>query len=115
MLYFPKATFPKVVFPKVVFPKVVFPRLAVFTSISMGLCGCGLYVPQKDPLVENTTDPRNQMSRRGKIESDIIANIRCEVTNGLYRAYRSGQVPWIAGWGTSVSLNLTWEDTSSVN
>jgi hypothetical protein len=64
--------------------------------------------------VENPIDQYG-MSRRGKIESNIIANIRCEVTNGIYRAYTSGKVPWIAGWGTSVSLNLTWEDLSSVN
>jgi hypothetical protein len=94
---------------------LIFQRVIVFASLSLGLCGCGLYVPQKDPLTENKIDPGNGMSRQGKIESNIIANIRCEVTNGLYRAYKSGKVPWIAGWGTSVSLNLTWEDQSAVN
>jgi hypothetical protein len=72
-------------------------------------------VPQKDPLVDNPIDPGNHMSRRGKIESNIIANIRCEVTKGLYRADQSRKVPWLKGWGTSVSLNLTWDDQSSVN
>jgi len=55
------------------------------------------------------------MSREGKIESNIIANIRCEVTKGLYRAIATGNVPWLAGWGASISLNLTWDDMSSVN
>lgn len=79
------------------------------------LSDCGLYVPQKDPLVQNDIDPRNGMSRQGKIESNIIANIRCEITRGLYRAVNTGNVPWLAGWGTSISLNLTWEETSNVN
>lgn len=47
------------------------------------------------------------MSRQGKIESNIIANIRCEITRGLNRAVNTGNVPWLAGWGTSISLNLT--------
>jgi hypothetical protein len=89
-------------------------RVIVFTSFLSGLCGCGLYVPQKDPLAENKIDQYG-MSRQGKIESNIIANIRCELTKGLYRAVNTGQVPWLAGWGTSVSLNLTWDDVSSVN
>jgi hypothetical protein len=94
---------------------LIFQRVILFASLSLGLSGCGLYVPQKDPLVENTIDPGNGMSRRGKIESNIIANIRCEVTKGLYRADQSRKVPWLKGWGTSVSLNLTWDDQSSVN
>jgi hypothetical protein len=93
---------------------LIFQRVIVLASISLGLCGCGLYVPQKDPLTENERDQYG-MSRQGKIESNIIANIRCEVTNGLYQAYTSGKVPWIDKWGTSISLNLTWDDVSTVN
>ena len=84
---------------------LVFPRVVVLASLSLGLCGCGLYVPQKDPLTKNDRDAYG-MSHQGKIESNIIANIRCEVTNGLYQAYKSGKVPWIDKWGTSISLNL---------
>lgn len=79
------------------------------------LSGCGLYLPYKDLLAANTIDPRNGMSREGKIESNIIANVRCEITKGLYRALATGKVPWLVGWGTSVSLNLTWEESSNVN
>jgi hypothetical protein len=77
--------------------------------------GCGLYVPQKDPLHANDIDPRNNMSRQGKIESNIIANIRCEVTRGVYNAVATGNVPWLAGWGAQISLNLTWDEQSSIN
>jgi hypothetical protein len=93
----------------------IFRRAAAAASVISILSGCGLYVPQKDPLVQNDVDPRNGMSRQGKIESNIIANIRCEVTKGLYRAVSTGKVPWLTGWGTSISLNLTWEETSNVN
>ena len=77
--------------------------------------GCGLYVPEKDPLVANTIDPRNGLSREGKIESNIIANVRCEITKGLYLATVTGNAPWLAGWGTAISLNLTWDEVSNVN
>jgi hypothetical protein len=94
---------------------IIFRKAAVVLSSLLILTGCGLYVPQKDPLVPNDIDPRNGMSRQGKIESNIIANIRCEITRGLYRAVSTGNVPWLTGWGTSISLNLTWEETSNVN
>ena len=94
---------------------VIFQKVAVVLFSSLTLTGCGLYVPEKDPLTTNDIDPRNGMSRQGKIESNIIANIRCEITKGLYRAVSTGNVPWLAGWGTSISLNLTWEEMSSVN
>lgn len=93
----------------------IFRQAAGAIVLSLALTGCGLYVPQKDPLVPNDIDPRNGMSRQGKIESNIIANIRCEVTKGLYRAVSTGNVPWLTTWGTSISLNLTWEQTSNVN
>ena len=79
------------------------------------LSACGLHIPQKDLIAANDIDPRNGMSRQGKIESNIIANIRCEVTRGLYRAIKTGHVPWLATWGTTISLNLTWEESSDVN
>jgi hypothetical protein len=94
---------------------IILRRAVVVLYILVALSGCGFYVPQKDSLVPNDTDPRNGMSRQGKIESNIIANIRCEITRGLYRAVGTGHVPWLANWGTSISLNLTWEETSNVN
>jgi hypothetical protein len=83
-------------------------------AIAASLAGCGMFVPQKDPLHENDVDQQGR-SRQGKIESNIIANIRCEVSKGLYKAVATGEVPWLAEWGTAISLNLTWEDQSSIN
>jgi hypothetical protein len=79
------------------------------------LQGCGLYVPEKDLFHPNDIDPRNGMSRQGKIESNIIASIRCEITRGVYRALSTGKVPWLAGWGAAVSLNLTWEEHGGIS
>jgi len=84
------------------------------SALGVLLAGCGMFVPQKDPLHENDIDPQGR-SRQGKIESNIIANIRCEVTKGLYRAVATGNTPWLVDWGTAISLNLTWEDQSSIN
>lgn len=97
------------------FMKIRFAINLASTVILTSLSGCGLYVPEKDLLHPNDIDPRNGMSRQGKIESNIIANIRCEITKGVYRALATGNVPWLAGWGASVSLNLTWEEQGSVN
>lgn len=92
------------------------PAITVSTiALAALLSGCGLYVPQKDPLQANDIDPRNIMSRQGKIESNIIANIRCEVTRGVYNALATGNVPWIVNWGTTISLNLIWDEQSSIN
>ena len=93
---------------------IIFRQAAGAIFLSLALTGCGLYVPQKDPLATNDIDVRGR-SRQGKIESNIIANVRCELTRGLYRAINTGNVPWLADWGTSISLNLTWEQTSGVN
>jgi hypothetical protein len=81
--------------------------------VTVLLAGCGLYVPQKDLLHANVID-ENGRSRQGKVESNIIANIRCEVTKGLYEALATGNVPWLAGWGATISLNLTWDEQSNL-
>lgn len=81
----------------------------------MLLPACGLQVPDKDPLSTNDIRADNGMSRQGIIESNIIANVRCEVTRGLYNAVTTGGVPWISEWGTSISLNLTWEESTAAN
>src|SRR5215813_459588 len=82
--------------------------------LSAWLAGCGLYVPQKDVLHENDID-ENGRSRQGKIESNIIANVRCEVMKGLFRAVATGKLPWLTTWGAAISLNLTWDEQSSLN
>ncbi|RVR13206.1 hypothetical protein [Sinorhizobium meliloti] len=81
---------------------------------SILLSGCGLVVPQKDPIRGNPTDARGR-TRQGKMESNIIANVRCEVTKGLFEAVQTNHVPWLKGWGTKITLDLTWDELSNVN
>jgi hypothetical protein len=47
---------------------------------------------EKDPLVPDDIDVHRR-SRQGKIESSIIANIRCELTRD--RALDTGHFPWL--------------------
>ncbi len=83
-------------------------------AIGMLLSGCGLAVPQKDPTRGNPID-KYRRTRQGKVESNIIANIRCEVTKGLYEAKESQVMDWLNDWGTTITLDLTWEDQSSLD
>jgi hypothetical protein len=93
-------------------------KLSGWLGIALCSCsfqaGCGLYVPEKSLLHSNEVDAKGR-SREGKAESNIVANIRCEITKGLYKALATGNVPWLAGWGTAISLNLSWEDQSNVS
>ncbi|EJL51633.1 hypothetical protein PMI09_04423 [Rhizobium sp. CF122] len=93
-----------------------------FRSLKVGvvaltslLVGCGIYVPEKDPLRENTISAKNKSSLQGRVEANILANIRCEVTKGLFRAVASKNVPWLTTWGVTISLNLTWEELSNLS
>ncbi|MBY5529701.1 hypothetical protein GFL91_13880 [Rhizobium leguminosarum bv. viciae] len=72
-------------------------------------------MPEKDLFRENTKSSENNMSLQGRVEANILANIRCEVTKGLFRAVANHQVPWLAGWGVTISLNLTWEEQSNIS
>lgn len=83
--------------------------------VTATVAGCGTYVPEKNLFHADVIDERNRMSWEGKVESNIIANIRCEVTKGVYQAMSTGKVPWLAGWGAVISLNLTWDEISNLN
>jgi hypothetical protein len=91
-----------------------FAKTCVALSLNFALSSCGLYVPEKDLFKENIVDD-NGKSTQGNIESNIIANIRCELTKGLYKAVAEGHSPWLTTWGTTIALNLTWDETSSFN
>lgn len=86
----------------------------VLSGLCLFLSGCGLYAPRKDLFHDNVIED-NGGTRQGNIESNIIANVRCEVIKGLFEAEATQKVPWIGGWGTSVSLNLTWDEQSNVS
>ena len=89
-------------------------HICVLAAISVLLVGCGLYVPEKDPLHKDTVSADKQYSRQGAVEANILANIRCEVTKGLFRAIATKKVPWLGAWGVTISLNLTWEEQSDI-
>jgi hypothetical protein len=95
-------------------------RSAAIVPIIM-LSGCALYVPRKDLLRENThtkqiIDGRETtVSRQGLVEANIISNIRCQVQKGIYDAFITGNVPWIAQTGTAISLNLTWDEQANAD
>jgi hypothetical protein len=87
-------------------------------SVPILLSGCGLYVPEKSlfssDAVEVTPGQPAPLSPEGKLESNIIANIRCEIRNGVYDALQLGTVPWLLDWGATVTLKLTWDEMSGL-
>jgi hypothetical protein len=94
-------------------------RISLTAIVMSGLClpllsGCGLYAPRKDLFHDNVIEA-NGGTRQGNVESNIIANVRCEVIKGLFEAEATQKVPWIRQWGTSVALNLTWDEQSNLS
>jgi hypothetical protein len=94
-------------------------RILHATIVLSGIClpllsGCGIYAPRKDLFHDNAFEA-NGGTRQGNVESNIIANIRCEVIKGLFEAEATQKVPWLGGWGTSVALNLTWDEQSNLS
>lgn len=87
--------------------------------MAANVASCGAYVPAKTVYEENKTyylsngDPA--VSRNGSIESNIVANIRCEIRVGVWRALQFKTVPWLSKWGTKVTLTLTWDEMSNIS
>ncbi|MGK9337339.1 hypothetical protein [Sinorhizobium meliloti] len=90
-------------------------KICALAAASVVLTSCELYVPEKDPLSRNTTRSDTKYPFQGTVEANILANIRCEVTKGLFRAIATEKVPWLAAWGVTISLNLTWEERSDIS
>jgi hypothetical protein len=91
-------------------------RLFPFAAIVLvTLGGCGLYVPDKD-LLSNDTVPPGQPSPSGKYENRVVAHIRCEIRNGVWNALKLGSnVQWLADWGATVTLKMQVEEQSALN
>jgi hypothetical protein len=95
-------------------------KLSTVVPILMA-SGCALYTPRKDVFHDNNRthqtigDRQTTVSRQGLVEANIISNIRCQVQKGLYDAFITGNVPWIAQTGTAVSLNLTWDEMANAD
>ena len=97
--------------------------LAVLITIVLAaLGGCGLSVPEKNPLVPDTIDD-NKLSSGGRYEDLIVQHVFCEAAVGLKKAYEQvkaedpelTKLPWLKDWGTAITLAITAEDQSGLN
>jgi hypothetical protein len=102
---------------------------APITIVLAALGGCGLVVPEKNPLEPDTLD-KNDLSSGGKYEDRIVRHIFCETAVGLWKAYEHVKaqdqpkipgpaelikLPWLRDWGTAITLAITAEDQSGLN
>lgn len=85
------------------------------------LSGCGLYVPEKGFLSEDEARPPNA-SPEGMYENNVVAHIRCEIRNGVWKVLHGGpngeplpNVQWLKSYGAIVTLRLTAEEQSGLN
>ncbi|MGO9682415.1 MAG: hypothetical protein ACLPTZ_07475, partial [Beijerinckiaceae bacterium] len=87
--------------------------------------GCGLFVPEKNPLAPDTLDSKN-VSSGGNYEKMIVIHILCETAVGLKKAYDQVKAPegtpatltqlaWLRDWGTAITLAITAEDQSGLS
>jgi hypothetical protein len=93
-------------------------RLTFAFVVVMGIEGCGLTVPDKDPFISDAppADPNgNPNSYQGALEGQIVAHIKCEIRDGLWESYQRFHPPWLLKWGTSLTLTLTFQDQSGLN
>lgn len=86
---------------------------AVVLLIALGLPGCGLFTPEKNPLVNDDVDPP-QASPDGIFEQGVVTHIRCEIRLGLWKAIHLPNVQWLQSYGTTVTIKLTFEDQSAL-
>jgi hypothetical protein len=76
----------------------MFPR-RVASAVPLGIVvilgGCGVFVPEKRPFVENSELP-DHSSVYGSLENDVITHVRCEIAKGIWRAaHNLPDVPWL--------------------
>lgn len=86
---------------------------AVGAVALLALSGCGTYVPRKSLYQSNVRDEKG--SYEGKMEINLVANIRCEVENAIHDVEQLGGMPYLSTtWGTQITLNLAWDEMSAV-
>lgn len=84
--------------------------------VGAALSGCGLYVPAKDPFLDDTAAPVGRVvSKRGSYEQRLIDHIQCEIALGLVAADSRFQLEWLRHWGTSVTLTYAVQEQGGVN
>jgi hypothetical protein len=94
-----------------VFPYALF-LLSLISLAALG--GCGLLVPEKNPLVNDNVPPGSP-SPDGLYENTIVGHIRCEIRNGVIAAMAFPEVQWLKTWGATVTLKITVEEQSALN
>lgn len=94
--------------------------LAMAVGITLMLAGCGTYVPE---IQEFPSSP----AQGQLLVHSIVQNVTCEVQNAVYdvinddkndfrtKAIDQRRTSWLDTWGVQITLNLTVDETGSVN
>lgn len=90
-------------------------RLVVACALAAVLSGCGLFVPEKNPLAPDTIDPVSKASSQGVFEFTVVQHVMCEIRTGLWKAHYLPQSAWLKQLGAQVTLTLVAEDQSALN
>src|SRR5258708_6801466 len=89
-------------------------------SLALTLGGCGTYVPEIQEFPDSPA--QGQL-----LVQAIVQNITCEVQNAVYDVinddkndFRTKAIPqrltrWLDNWGVQITLNLTVDETGSIN
>jgi hypothetical protein len=85
--------------------------------VILQLTSCGLYVPVKTFESETPKAEYPYTSPQGDYENNIVSHLVCEVSNGIYAAATTFDLPWLKSekWGTAITLTITAEDQSGFN
>jgi hypothetical protein len=99
-------------------------RVCAIGALCAAIAACGTLTPQKEVLHPDTyatvqPDPQDKAtyltSREGILEEHLVANIRCELKNGLSDAMKVQGAGYLQDWGTQITLKLTWDEMSNVS
>jgi hypothetical protein len=89
--------------------------LFLLSTISLTvLGGCGLFVPEKNPFVDDNV-PAGKPSPDGLYENAVVGHIRCQIRNGVIKAMAFPEVHWLASWGATVTLKITVQEQNALN
>lgn len=87
-------------------------------ALPYALAGCGLATPDYDLLSPDTPSGPGQPSPQGKIESDTVAHIRCEIGNALANVLDDPKlgpmVSWLRNWGATATIKLTVDELETL-
>ena len=87
--------------------------LPVVLALSLSLGGCGIFVPEKTLFGNDNVDPP-KASASGMYEHNIVAHIRCEIRNGVWRALQRPDVGWLQDYGAKVTFKITVDEQGSL-